>query len=81
MALADRVTAPPPMLHGLPCSIGALLDSLDAAERGALQMMLDSSQWNATMIYDAVRDEGHQIGRQSINRHRSGKCRCVRDAA
>ena len=81
MALADRVTAPPPPLHGLPCSIGALLDDLEPAERDALQKMLDSSSWNATMIYDAVRDEGHTIGRQSINRHRGRKCRCFRDAA
>lgn len=81
MALADKLTAPPPPIHGLPCSIGALLDSLDGTERTALQAMLDSTSWNATMIYDAVRDEGHMIGRQSINRHRGRKCRCFRDAA
>ena len=81
MALADKLSTPPPTFHGLPCSIGALLDQLDPDERGALQKMLDSTAWNATMIYDAVRDEGHQIGRQSINRHRGRKCRCFRDAA
>lgn len=81
MALSDRLTAPPPPIHGLPCSIGALLDSLDDAEAKALQQMLDSTAWNATMIYDAVRDEGHMIGRQSINRHRGRKCRCFKAAA
>jgi hypothetical protein len=43
--------------------------------------MLGSTEWNATAIYDAVRDEGYEIGRQSINRHRRGACRCYRDAA
>ncbi len=81
MALADRVTAPPPPVHGTPCSIGTLLDTLEGDELKAFQVMLDSPSWNATMIYDAVRDEGHQIGRQSINRHRGRKCRCFRDAA
>lgn len=81
MALAKRVLTPPPAIHGMPCSIGALLTELDGAEREALQQMLDSPAWNSTMIYDAVRDEGHHIGRQSIGRHRGRKCRCFRDAA
>lgn len=81
MSLADRVTAPPPPIHGIPCSIGALLDTLAGDELAAFQHMLGSSDWTATAVYDAVRDEGYVIGRQSINRHRGRKCRCFRDAA
>lgn len=81
MGLSERLAAPPTTIHGLPCSIGTLLIELDPADKAALEQMLGSRQWNATMIYDAVRAEGHEIGRQSINRHRGRKCRCYKDAA
>lgn len=81
MALSDRLAAPPTTFHGTPCSIGALLDTLEGDELTAFQQMLGSKAWNATMIYDACRDEGHTIGRQSVNRHRAGRCRCFKDAA
>lgn len=81
MALSDRVANPPASVHGSPCSIGTLLASLQGEELTAFQQMLASKAWNATMIYDAVRDEGYEIGRQSINRHRGGRCRCFKDAA
>lgn len=81
MALSDRVANPPTAIHGSPCSIGTLLASLEGDELSALEHMLGSRSWSATAIYDAVRDEGYEIGRQSINRHRGGKCRCAKDAA
>lgn len=81
MALSERVNVPPPPIHGTPCSIGSLLDTLEGDELAAFEGMLASRQWNASMIYDAVRDEGYMIGRQSINRHRGRKCRCFKAAA
>lgn len=81
MALSDRVAAPPPPLQGMPCSIGTLLDTLEGDELEAFRVMLGSPSWTAAMVYDAVRDEGHAIGRQSISRHRGKRCRCFRDAA
>lgn len=82
MALADRVTKPAPTtVHGLPCSIGALLERLAGDELAALNTMLFDLGWNAGQVYDALRDEGYTVGRQSINRHRGQKCRCFRDAA
>ena len=81
MALADRLDTPRPSFHGIPCSIGALLDSLEGDELAAFKHMLGSSNWTATMVYDACTAEGHVIGRQSVNRHRRGACRCYRDAA
>lgn len=81
MALSERLTAPQTAMHGLPCSIGALLGQLDAGEKTALETMLATRQWSQDMIWQALKDEGHTVGRQSVNRHRAGKCRCVRDAA
>lgn len=80
MALADKITAPPKPQHGLPCSIGSLLNQLEGAELEAFQTMLGTPErrgWPATAIWRACLDEGHEIGLQSINRHRGGKCRCA----
>lgn len=82
MALADY-TEPEPT-HGYPCSVGELLRTLDGNELVAFEKMLgtpDDWGWSASAIYDAVTAEGYKIGRQSINRHRGGKCRCFRAAA
>lgn len=82
MGLAQRIQAPPPStVHGLPCSIGALLAQLEGDEQAALNAMLYDLGWNAGQVYDALRDEGYTVGRQSINRHRGNKCRCFKDAA
>ena len=79
MALADRILEQPDIIHGLPCSIGALLARLDGAERDALLTMLGTPEqrgWSQGQIYDALTAEGYTVGRQSINRHRAGTCRC-----
>lgn len=82
MALADKIANPPAdVIHGLPCSIGALIAQLDGAELDALNAMLYELGWNAGQIYDALRDEGYVVGRQSVNRHRGRKCRCFKQAA
>lgn len=82
MALSKRIDSPPPApVHGHPCSIGALMDQLEGDERDALHKILFDLGWNATQVYDALRDEGYVVGRQSINRHRGAKCRCFKSAA
>lgn len=82
MALADKVEPQPK--HGLPCSIGELLNTLAGDELTAFQTMLGTPEnrgWPATAIWQACRDEGYQIGLQSVNRHRGGKCRCAQVSA
>lgn len=82
MAIADRIKQdPPPALGGLPCSIGNLFKTLPESEQAALTAMLYELNWNATQVYDALRDEGHEVGRQSVNRHRGKRCRCYRPAS
>lgn len=77
MALANK--KPPKSMHGLPCSVGELLNNLEGDELAALKTMLGTPEqrgWSATAIWQACRDEGYEIGLQSVNRHRGGKCRC-----
>lgn len=75
MALTDRVKSKPARRHGIPCSVGELLDNLPEAESTALETMLTTG-WSQSEIFAAVTAEGHQVGRQTINRHRSRACRC-----
>ena len=59
-----------------------VLDNRTGDDNGELlRAMLFELGWNATQVYDALRDEGYTVGRQSINRHRGRKCRCFKAAA
>jgi len=76
VALADRIAQPAPeRVHGLPCSVGKLLAELPEAEADALRHML-SNGWSQRQVFDALLAEGHVVGQQTINRHRSRGCRC-----
>ena len=81
MALVDRLADAPTRVSGKPCSVGALEDRLDGKEADALYAMLHTLGWSASRVYDALAAEGYEVGRQSINRHRSRGCRCFKDAA
>lgn len=79
VAFADRIKEPPSSLAGLPCSVGALLAKLPESEAAALNLMLTGTperRWSQREIHAAVMAEGHTVGLQSVNRHRSGACRC-----
>jgi hypothetical protein len=76
MALADRIAQEKPKrMNGLPCSVGELLTNLPADEAAALQHMLDTG-WSQREIVEALSAEGHSVGKQTPNRHRSRACRC-----
>jgi hypothetical protein len=81
MALADRLENTPARQPGLPCSVGALLDKLPEDEARALNDMMHALGWSARRIYDALEAEGHIVGSQTINRHRSRSCRCFKAVA
>lgn len=87
MALSERIaTARPASRHGTPCSVGALLDTLEGAELDALKLMLGTPEqrgWTAGEIYGALIAEGHKVSYQQINRHRSvpPQCRCPKASA
>lgn len=85
MALADRINGhtgrPTP---GPRCSVGLLLARLEGDELAALETMLGTTErvgWTEGQIYDALTAEGYRVGRQTINRHRGGRCSCLKPAA
>lgn len=85
MALSDRLAEPTRQTGGTPCSLGAMLATLEGAELDALQAMLGTPErrgWTAPAIYEALRDEGYSdVAMRSINHHRGGRCRCAKAAA
>lgn len=80
MALADRLENRRPVIHGTPCSMGVLLDTLEGDELAALKVMLGDPTkrdgWTASEIYAALVAEGHTVGRSTIGKHRRRQCRC-----
>ena len=85
MSLAKAVNAGKPITHtGRPCSVGQLLEQLEASnpdEHAALLEMLgtqDQRGWPAADIYDTLRANDYYVGYQTINRHRGKKCKCAR---
>lgn len=81
MALSERLTETPTRMAGKPCSIGALLDTLEGDELAALNAMLYELGWSQSRIIAALDEEGHIVGAQTPNRHRSRSCRCFRPTA
>lgn len=83
MSLAKRATTPIKAIHGIPCSVGELLASLDKAEAKALQVMLAAPwrMWPHNHIEQALWDEGHAVGQGQVGKHRRKGCRCFKDAA
>jgi hypothetical protein len=78
MALADRIKdGPKRRPSGMPCSVGELEERLKGTTEGdALHAMLYELGWSQERIYADLRAEGHDVGKQTINRHRARACRC-----
>lgn len=77
MSLTDHLRAGPAApIHGAPCSVGELLDTLPSEEAAALHSMLGSDAWSASRVYEAILAEGLTVGRQTIGTHRRRQCRC-----
>lgn len=78
MGLADHFADPPAAMRGSPCSIATLLtEKLDNSDREFFQSILADREWSQEVIWQRLKSAGYEVGRQSINRHRGGKCRCT----
>lgn len=76
MALADKLDQKPRRATGRPCSIGELEAILTGAEADAFRAMMYELGWSQERIFAALKAEGHIVGKQTINRHRSRSCGC-----
>ena len=60
---------------GATCSVQALLDRLGPSEQAELAEAI-ASPVQAVALSKALRARGHEVGDQSIARHRRGDCQC-----
>jgi hypothetical protein len=71
MSLAEHLATTLPK-----CRYAHVYVSLDADDRGTLDGALDNPGLSTAQLARALRAEGHQIGEDSIRRHRTGDCAC-----
>lgn len=66
----------------MPCSVQVLIDRLaeQPEELAAFEAMMADPAWSAAAIRKAVAAEGYEVGQQTVGRHRTGSCKCFRDA-
>ncbi|MEU6460329.1 hypothetical protein [Streptomyces sp. NPDC046976] len=78
----DALTAAPAARRGPRCSVGALLETVDADTAASLHTVLDTASVSATAIAEALSRYGGTFTAYTVNRHRRrGKpngCRCAR---
>lgn len=73
-ALADAMPGPGPR-----CTIWTLLhETLDGTDADELRAALDDRGIPARAIADVMTAAGHNLGDQTVNRHRAGRCSCGR---
>ena len=76
--LAASLSAHATMTRPSRCTVGVLLvEKLDDIDSQALRNALDSDI-GGEQIAAALRDEGHDIAGQTIQRHRRRHCSCSR---
>lgn len=64
---------------GRRCIIAVVFDSLDQEDADFLtDALLPDSQFTHTDIALALQDDGHDVGRQQVGRHRRGECTCTK---
>jgi hypothetical protein len=76
--LAEAPSAP----RGPRCTVGIILDELDASTAQKVRDVLDTPAISSTQIADTLIGSGHQVQAPAVARHRrrggSNGCRCPR---
>ena len=78
MSLADDLLGPVEVQGRMRCRMGLLLDGLEPDERAALKAALADGRRTSTWIVATLGRNGHEIGPETVGRHRRGTCRCPR---
>ncbi|MFJ5143049.1 hypothetical protein [Streptomyces sp. NPDC088707] len=80
-ALTQLLNEPEPP-RGPRCTVGSVLDDLDADTAAKFRIVLDNPAVTATRIADTLTSSGHRVQAPAVARHRrrggSNGCRCPR---
>jgi ribulose bisphosphate carboxylase small subunit len=76
MSLSDLIAAERKS-PGTKCTISTILPKLNKADAATLVAALASKDVTTAQLHRALLKAGHQIGRETVNRHRRGECSCA----
>jgi hypothetical protein len=62
---------------GPPCGIEIVYSKIGKEDAAALGAYLADLEVPSTAIARALKADGHNVGAQAVQRHRSGVCRCA----
>jgi hypothetical protein len=74
MALADKT--PATKRADIRCSVALTLSRMNPQDRETLIGWLDDPRYTSAAIWRILTEEGHQVGMQTVGRHRKGMCSC-----
>jgi hypothetical protein len=77
VALTDH-RPEPGRTRGSICSVALVMSELEPHDVEELQSWLDDQRITSDAIFLSLTNAGHQVGRQTIGRHRRGECGCSR---
>lgn len=69
----------PPTNKAVYCKIEQMAASLDEADRKILFEAIDSPEWGARTLSNALRNRGLSVADTTITKHRQKACACYRD--
>lgn len=69
----------PPTNKAVYCKIEQMAASLDEADRKILFGAIDSPEWGARTLSNALRNRGLSVADTTITKHRQKACACYRD--
>jgi hypothetical protein len=58
------------------CSFGKVIDNLTAEDRDILEIALADERWKHRVLFDALRERGINVSRETFTRHRTKACQC-----
>lgn len=58
------------------CGLGKTIDSLAEEDRSILEAALADARWSHKALYDALRQRGIAVSRETLTRHRLKGCQC-----
>lgn len=70
LAQALRDIPVKPILRGPRCTVGVLLDELNAEEADALEALLQNELITLPQIVETLYRHGHKVGEHALRRHR-----------
>jgi hypothetical protein len=76
VSLSDLIAAER-KLPGTKCTISHILTKLNKADAATLTNALTDKSVTTAQLHRALLKAGHQLGRETVNRHRRGECTCV----